>query len=45
MKEAADKGRIDRAAFDELRARFQEIEAWALEHFGAQAFAGRHPCA
>jgi hypothetical protein len=36
-KEAADKGRIDRAAFDDLRIRFQEIEAWALEHFGAQS--------
>jgi hypothetical protein len=36
-KEAADLGRIDRAAFDELRSRFQEIEAWALEHFSSRA--------
>jgi hypothetical protein len=35
-KEAADLGRLDPAAFDELRNRFTRIEAWALDHFGAQ---------
>jgi hypothetical protein len=36
-KEAASLGRIDRAGFEELRRRFAEIEAWALDHFGPQA--------
>ncbi len=37
VKEAADLSRVDRAGFDELRSRFQEIEAWALEQFSSQA--------
>lgn len=36
-KEAASLGRIDPAGYEELRGRFQEIEAWALDHFGPQA--------
>lgn len=36
-KEAASLGRIDAAAFEELRGRFSGIEAWALDHFGPQA--------
>ncbi|HUE00636.1 MAG TPA: hypothetical protein VMR62_13770 [Bryobacteraceae bacterium] len=35
-KEAAKSGRIDPAEFDELRNRFAGIEAWSLDHFGAQ---------
>ena len=42
-KEAAKSGRIDPAAFDELRNRFAGIEAWLLDHFGAQTHHGRHP--
>jgi hypothetical protein len=36
-KAAAKSGRIDPAGFENLRGRFSEIEAWALEHFGPQA--------
>jgi hypothetical protein len=36
-EEAAGLGRIDPAGFEELRGRFQAIEAWALDHFGPQA--------
>lgn len=36
-KEAAGLGRIDPAGYEGLRGRFQEIEAWALNHFGPQA--------
>jgi hypothetical protein len=35
-KEPAKSGRIDPAAFDELGNRLTGIEAWALDHFGAQ---------
>jgi hypothetical protein len=36
-KESASLGRIDPAGFEELRGRFTQIEAWALDHFGPQA--------
>jgi hypothetical protein len=36
-KEAAKSKRIDPAGFEELRGRFSEIEAWALDRFGPQA--------
>ncbi|MCC6389109.1 MAG: hypothetical protein IT167_00800 [Bryobacterales bacterium] len=37
VKEALGAGRIDRGAYDELCDRFQQVEAWALHHFGPQA--------
>lgn len=35
-KEAATVGRLDAAAFDDLRARFNAVHEWAVEHFGAE---------
>jgi len=36
-KKAFDSGRLSPASFDELRARFNEIHAWAVAHLGDAA--------
>ncbi|HZT32795.1 MAG TPA: hypothetical protein VFA33_23105 [Bryobacteraceae bacterium] len=33
-KKAVDAGQLDVAAFDDLRARFNAVQEWAVEHFG-----------
>jgi hypothetical protein len=38
-KAAHEAGKLDARAFDNLRARFNVVHAWAVERFGAQALA------
>ena len=39
-KKAFDAGRLASASFDELRARFNEVHAWAVAHLGNAALVG-----
>lgn len=38
-KAAHESGKLDARAFEDLRARFNVVHAWAVERFGAQALA------